>query len=369
MAPTGFLFEELYMWHDTGAAADIYQPSLEIEPGLLHSENPASKRRFRNLLDVAGVLDKTAGVRASPVDEAQLARFHTHDYIARIKELSQERGGDAGELTPFGRGSYEIACLSAGGTLAALDAVLTGEVLNAYALVRPPGHHAERDQGRGFCIFGNIPVAVMHARATRGLGRVAIIDWDVHHGNGTQQAFYDERDVLTISLHQANFYPVDSGHMTDRGEGAGEGSNINIPLPPGSGVGAYIAAFDQVVLPALHRFKPELIIIASGFDAGAVDPLGRMMLHSGAYRQMTARLMDAAADLCQGRLLISHEGGYSAAHVPYCGLAVMEQLTGFQSHVTDPFLEFMAGWGYQDLQHHQEAVIRDAAKLAASVPA
>jgi acetoin utilization deacetylase AcuC-like enzyme len=368
MAKTGFVFEELYMWHDTGYGAEFFSPSLTIEPGLTHSENSATKRRFRNLLDVAGVLPHLTAVRATPVDEGQLARFHTRDYIASIKELSAARGGDAGELTPFGPGSYEIACLSAGGAVAALEAILAGEIKNAYALVRPPGHHAERDRGRGFCIFGNVAVAIMHGQVAKGLGRVAVVDWDVHHGNGTQQAFYDRNDVLTISLHQDNFYPAQSGYITDCGEGSGEGANINIPLPPGSGIGAYLAAFDRVVIPALTRFKPELIVVASGFDAGAIDPLGRMMIHSEGYRQMTARLMEAAELLCQGRLLLSHEGGYSGAHVPYCGLAVMEQLTGLRSPIEDPFMAFMAGWGYQDLQVHQDAVISAAAKLVAHVP-
>ena len=368
MATTGFVFEELYMWHDTGFGAEFYRPSLTIEPGLLHSENPASKRRFRNLLDVAGLLPHLTHVRATPADEGQIGRFHTRDYINRIKQMSAAGGGDAGELTPFATGSFEIALLSAGGAIAALDAILSGQVKNAYALVRPPGHHAERDRGRGFCIFGNVAVAIMHGQVTRGLGRVAVVDWDVHHGNGTQQAFYDRNDVLTISLHQDNLYPTASGAISDRGIGVGEGCDINIPLPPGSGNGAYYAAFDRAVIPALRRFKPELIVVASGFDAGALDPLGRMMLHSDCYRTMTEKLMAVADEVCQGRLLLCHEGGYSAAHVPFCGLAVMEQLAGYRSSVADPFLEFMAAWGYQDLQAHQDKVVAAAAELALAVP-
>lgn len=365
MSKTGFVFEELYMWHDTGAAADIFQPGLMIEPGLLHLENPISKRRFHNLLEVAGLTPQLERLRAEPVTEEQVARFHTADYITRIKAQSGGRGGDAGELTPFGPGSFEIALLSAGGTVAALNAIIDGDVTRAYALVRPPGHHAERDRGRGFCIFGNIPIAIMHARAVHGLGRVAVIDWDVHHGNGTQQAFYDSGDVLTLSLHQDNLYPMGSGAMSEVGSGRGEGFNINLPLPPGSGVGAYLAAFERVVLPALARFKPEVIVVACGFDAGGVDPLGRMMVHSDCYREMTRMLMDAANTLCGGRLLLSHEGGYSSAQVPYSGLAVIEQLTGYRSKISDPFLPLMEAWGYQALQHHQEIVIDAAAALAA----
>src|SRR5688572_13325916 len=179
---TGFVFEELYLWHDTGSSAGVMPPGLTLEPGQ-HFENPDSKRRFRNLLDMSGLLDRLVRVRAEPVDEDYLAQFHTRDYIERLKALSAASGGDAGALTPFGKGSFEIAQLAAGGTLQAVKATADGAVRNAYALVRPPGHHAERDRGRGFCLFGNIALAVMHARSRLGVDRVAIVDWDVHHGN------------------------------------------------------------------------------------------------------------------------------------------------------------------------------------------
>jgi acetoin utilization deacetylase AcuC-like enzyme len=247
--------------------------------------------------------------------------------------------------------------------MAAIDAVMKGQVTNAYALVRPPGHHAERDRGLGFCLFGNVAVAIMRARQVHGLKRVATVDWDVHHGNGTQQAFYEDPDVLTISIHQDRLFPLRSGGIEENGSGAGEGRNINIPMPPGSGVGAYLAAFERVILPALRKFKPDLIVVPSGFDAGGTDPLGRMMVHSGGYRQMARLLMEVADEVCQGRLVLSHEGGYSATNVPYCGLAVMEQLSGITTNVTDPWLPIMEEWGGQDLQPHQEAAI-DRAALA-----
>ena len=156
----------------------------------------------------------------------------------------------------------------------------------------------------------------MKARALHDLGKVAIVDWDVHHGNGTQQAFYDDPTTLTISLHQERLFPATTGGLSERGEGAGTGFNINVPLPPGSGHGTYLAAFERIVIPALYQFKPELIVVPSGFDASAADPLGRMLLHSETYREMTCLLMAAADDLCGGRLAISHEGGYSAAYGP-----------------------------------------------------
>ncbi len=361
---TGWVFHELYLWHDTGTYAGVFQAGLTIEPGE-HAENPATKRRFRNLLEVSGLLGELTAIKPEPLSEADIALFHTPEHIERIKALSAERGGDAGELTPFGQGSFEIALLAAGGTYAAIDAVLKGRVRNAYALVRPPGHHAERDKGRGFCIFGNVAVAIMKARKTHKLGRVATVDWDVHHGNGTQQAFYADPTTLTISIHQDRLFPVDSGLVEENGEGAGEGYNLNIPMPPGSGVGAYVAAFERVVVPALRRFKPELIVVPSGFDAGGTDPLGRMMIHSGGYRELTRMLMEVADEVCGGRLVLSHEGGYSATNVPYCGLAVMEQLAGSRTAVEDPWLKIMERWGWQDLQPHQEGAI-DKAALALS---
>ena len=358
---TGFVSHELYHWHNTQNWNLIFPPGLTVQPGE-HVENAETKRRIRNLLEVSGLLDFLAPIKPRPATEDEIARFHTPEYIAKIRRLSAQGGGDASELTPFGGGSYEIALLAAGGTIAAMDAVLGGQVQNAYALVRPPGHHAEREMGMGFCLFGNVPVAILHAKANHGLGRVATVDWDVHHGNGTQQAFYDSPDVLTISLHQDRLYPTHSGTHAERGAGKGEGYNLNIPLPPGCGNGAYIEAFRRVVLPALDRYKPDLIVVPSGFDACAVDPMGRMMLTSDAYRQMTAMLMDAADRLCGGRLLMSHEGGYSAMYAPYCGLAVLEEMSGIRTPVTDPWLPH-AQWGQQELQPHQSDMIETAAAL------
>ncbi len=354
------------MWHDTGTWAGLVPPGLDVEPDL-NAESPESKRRIRNLLEVSGLLDQLTTIKAKPATLEDITRFHTREYVDRLKKMSDEGGGDAGEFTPFGRGSYDIALLTAGGTIQMTEAVLDGTVKNGYALVRPPGHHAERDWGRGFCLFGNIAVAGMRAQAVHGVGRIAVVDWDVHHGNGTQQAFYDTDQALTISLHQDHLYPLETGDMTERGEGKGHGYNINLPLPPGCGVGAYQAAFEQLVIPALERFKPELIFVASGFDAGGNDPLGRMMMHSDGYRDLTALLMQAADTLCDGRLVFSHEGGYSPHHSPYCGLAVIEQLSGIRTDLADPWLALGKAWGQQDLQPHQQAVIDRAVELLTDI--
>jgi acetoin utilization deacetylase AcuC-like enzyme len=357
---TGWLCHELYFWHDTRHAAGFLPADGKILEPDLHGENPGTKRRFRNLLEVAGVLDQLVHVTPRPASEEEILRFHTREYLERIKALSADNGGDAGEFTPFGPGGYEIAALAAGGVISAIDAVLDGTVDNIYALTRPPGHHAEADLGRGFCIFANAVIAAMHARQAKGLERVAVVDWDVHHGNGTQKAFYTDPTVLAISIHQDNYYPPDSGSVDETGEGPGEGYNINVPLPAGSGVGAYVATFERVVAPALRAFKPELIVIASGLDASALDPLARMMVHSGGYRQLTRIMLDVAEDVCGGRLVVEHEGGYSSAYVPFCGLAIVEELSGISSGVEDPFLPVFEGIGGQELQPHQDAAIAAA---------
>ena len=365
---TGFVWHELYMWHDTGTGALVMPAGLTVQP-LGHIESPEGKRRIRNLVEVSGLMDHLVQLKPRPATEDQILRLHTREYVERIKKMSSEMGGDAGEETPFGRGSYEIALLAAGGCITAVDAVLDGTVDNAYALVRPPGHHAEKDQGRGFCIFGNTALAAMHARQARGVARVAIVDWDVHHGNGTEHAFYSDPTVLTISVHQDNNYPPSSGALSDTGSGAGEGYNVNVPLPPGSGVGAYAATFERVVAPALTAFRPELILIASGLDASAMDPLASMMMTSDGYRTLTRTVLAVARDVCGGRVVACHEGGYSPAYVPYCGLAVIEEMAGVKTGLEDPLLELLAAMGGQDIQPHQEAVVREAAKLAARLGA
>lgn len=299
--------------------------------------------------------------------EEELSYFHTEGYIERIKTLSDATGGDTGEITPFGPGSYEIAKLALGGCIKAADAVLQGKVQNAYALIRPIGHHAEADRGRGFCVFGNAVITARHAQKVYGSERIAIVDWDVHHGNGTQWAFYNDPSVLTISIHQDGYYPSDSGSIGETGEGEGEGYNLNVPLPAGSGHGAYIATIERVVLPALKEYNPELILVCSGFDANVIDPLGRMLNTSKTYRSMTLMLKKLANEICQYRLLMVHEGGYSTAYVPFCGLAVMEALSGINTEVVDPYLEAYDNLPGQELQLHQDAAIMKCEELAARI--
>ena len=360
---TGWVYHEAYMWHDPGRMR-AFDPSMRRWlQAWEHYESPETKRRLNNLLEYVDFSEELVPLKPRAANFEQVTRFHTPEYFEKIREMSEADGGEAGEGATFSHGGFEIALLAAGGTITAVDAVLDREIDNAYALVRPPGHHAERDRGRGFCIFGNVAIAGMHALADRGLARIATLDWDVHHGNGTQQAFYDRNDALTISIHQEQWYPRDSGTMQETGEDDGDGYNINIPLPPGSGHGAYVATIEQVVVPALRAFKPDLILVPSGFDGGMYDPLGRMMAYSETFREMTGLLLEAADELCEGRLVLSHEGGYSPTYVPFCGLAVVEELSGKSSGAADPMGDNAAGAGGQDLQPHQQARISEAATM------
>ena len=366
---TGWLWEERYAWHDAGTWNDFASTPLKayVQPEEAF-ENPETKRRFRNLLDVSGVLDKLVQLRARPASDEEILRVHTPAHLASVRALGAT-GGDAGDGTAMGRWGDEIAVLAAGGSIVAADAVLDGAVDNAYALVRPPGHHAEPETSMGFCVFSNIGIAIRHAQQVRGVGRVAVVDWDVHHGNGTETIFLSDPNVLSISLHQDEHYPPGRGRVDVVGEGAGRGTNLNIPLPPGSGMAAYGLAFQQVVVPALRAFRPELIIVASGFDASAYDPLGRMDLNANDFRSLTASLMEVAADVSEGRLMMSHEGGYSSFYVPYCGLAVVEQLSG---HRSDTDFSGVAPDSHRSgpraLEAHERAAVERAAANVELVP-
>ncbi|MEE4297821.1 MAG: class II histone deacetylase [Pseudomonadales bacterium] len=360
---TGLVWHERYMWHDTGSAFGPINTGVRPfagarQPGV-HSENAETKRRLKNQLDALGITETLVPIRPFAASDAQLLRFHTQAHLDRVAAASRSFGADVGDAAPAGPGSDEIARLAVGGAIAALEAVVTGAVDNAYVLSRPPGHHAEPDMGMGFCIYGNVALAIMDL-IDRGLvGRVAVVDWDVHHGNGTETAFYDRDDVLTISLHQDRLYPLDRGGLDACGAGAGAGFNVNVPLPPGSGGGAWLGAMDRLVLPALLAFRPELIVVACGFDGCFFDPLAHQMLLSSHYRAMTERVLSAADALCGGRLAVVHEGGYSDFYVPFCGVAVIDVLRGEEADLLDPFLE-SESTVWQALQPHQEALIEAA---------
>jgi len=338
---TAFLSDERCFWHSTGEYSLVFPVGGWVQPpaGGGHAESPESKRRFENLLKVSGLAGKLDCHSGAALTEEALLRVHTADYLHEFKTLSDANGGAIHPVAPFRHGSYDIAALSAGLATQAVAGVLSGRNQNSYALSRPPGHHCLAGSPMGFCLLANIALAIEAAKADFGVGRIAVVDWDAHHGNGTQSIFYSRNDVLTISLHQENAYPPDSGAFAEQGEGCGEGYNLNINMLPGAGGELYDYAFERLVLPALQNFKPELIIVACGFDAGKFDPLARLNLVSEDYRRMTQQMVWAADELCDGRLVMVHEGGYAESYVPFCGLAVMEVMSGQQTEVEDKFAQ------------------------------
>jgi len=347
MRKTGFICDEKYFWHDTGNGA-LFLPAGGFIQAHESSENPETKRRFKNLLEVSGLMDDLVQMKPRYATEEEIRYYHTQPYIEKVKQLSEIGYGDAGSLAMVGKDSYEIALLSAGGAIQAVEAVVKGDLDNAYALTRPPGHHAEANEGMGYCIFNNVVIAAKYAQKVLGLERIMILDWDVHHGNGTESAFYDDPNVLFISLHQERLFPAGRGNVEDTGTGAALGTNINIPLPAGTGNAGYLHALQEIVEPIAMEFKPQLIIISAGQDAGLFDPLARMMVTMDGYRRMTKFVVDLADKLCNGKLVACHEGGYSAAYVPFCSLAIVEELSDQRTAVEDPFVE-----GFKDLPFNE----------------
>lgn len=341
---TGFFWDERCFWHAGGSYAFLVPVGGLVQPlaggGL--PENPETKRRVVNLLRTTGLWDALSTQTAPEASREDLLRVHPASYLDAFKAMSDAGGGEMGLRTPFGQGGYEIAALSAGLASAAVTSVCSGQMTNAYALSRPPGHHCLPDWPNGFCLLNNIAVAIEKARADRLATRFVVIDWDVHHGNGTEAIFYADPDVLTISLHQERNYPRDTGGIQDRGEGAGLGKNVNIPLPPGAGHATYLSAMERLVLPAVRAHQPDVLIVACGFDASGVDPLSRMLAGSDTFRAMTAQVMEAADTVCEGRLVMVHEGGYSELHVPFCAHAVLEEMSGSAITAPDPLAERLA---------------------------
>jgi acetoin utilization deacetylase AcuC-like enzyme len=338
---TGFFWDEKCFWHAGGNYAFTLPIGGHVQPlaagGL--PESPETKRRLKNLMDVTGLSRELHLRTAAEASREDLLRVHPSSYLDAFKQMSDAGGGELGRRTPFAQGGYEIAALSAGLAMAAVDAVMRGDLENAYALSRPPGHHCLPDFPNGFCLLANIAIAIEAAKAKGMAKRVVVLDWDVHHGNGTEAIFYDRDDVLTISLHQEGNYPLDTGAVADRGRGAGVCYNLNLPLPAGAGHTAYLYAMDSIVIPQIEAFRPDLIVVACGFDAGATDPLARMLATADTFRQMTLRIKAAAETLCSGRLVLVHEGGYSEVYVPFCGHATIEALSGSRITAPDPMAQ------------------------------
>ena len=335
----GLVFDDRYLQHSPGIEmlwTTTGRAPIPFTEPIIHPSNFRLAMRTKHLIDLTGLgkeLDRIGAYEAT-VDD--IALYHTREYITRVKQICESGGGETGPGAGAGVDSYEIALLSAGGVMAAVDAVMTGRVKRVFANVSPPGPKALSDKGMGYCIFNNVVIAARHAQRSQGIERVMILDWDVHDGNGTQDAFYADPSVLFFSLHQDRLYPPMSGWLDQTGEGAGAGFTVNLPLPAGSGDEVYPSAFERIVLPSARQFKPELIIISAGQDASLLDPDGRMCLSTEAYRRMTKAMMDLADEVAGGRLVIAQEGGYSELYAPYCTLAIVETLLGRRTNLPEP---------------------------------
>ncbi|MEW6544949.1 MAG: histone deacetylase [Nitrospirota bacterium] len=298
MAKTGFVYHPDYLNHDMGAG---------------HPESPERLRAIVARLEAGGLIGRLTRIKPAPVADEWITLIHEPAYLASLKAKAPSSGRVSLDPdTPICPGSLPAAYLAAGGGLAAADAIMAGQVQNAFCAVRPPGHHAERNRAMGFCLFNNVAIAARYLQRRHGVNRVLIVDWDVHHGNGTQQAFYRDPTVLFFSTHQYPHYPG-TGGATERGEGQGEGTTINVPMSAGEGDDGYREIFERVLVPAADAFKPDFVLVSAGFDAHREDPLAGMGLTEDGYGALTKIVLDIARRHSQGRVLSCLEGGYNLA--------------------------------------------------------
>jgi acetoin utilization deacetylase AcuC-like enzyme len=310
--PLALYYDDEVLGHDTGAH---------------HPERIDRLRAVMAALEQDGLTRDNPPCTPEPATAGQITRVHATSYVATIDRIVRGGGGQLDADTVASPGTYRAALRAAGGAVAAVSAVLNGEAKRAFALGRPPGHHARPAAAMGFCFFNNVAVAAREAQAVQGIRRLAIVDVDVHHGNGTQESFYDDGSVLFVSTHQYPFYPG-SGALDDTGRGDGLGATVNVPLPAGCGDAEYLAALDQVAVPALRRYRPEMLLVSLGFDGHWADPLANMQLTIGGYVALIERLAATADELCGGRLALVLEGGYDLNALGWGVVAVCRALRG-----------------------------------------
>jgi acetoin utilization deacetylase AcuC-like enzyme len=298
MGRTGFVYDAQYLEHDMGTG---------------HPESPERLRAIVARLQESGVFDRLVHIQPLPAADEWITQVHAASYLETLKRRAPTHGRVSLDPdTSMSPGSLSAAYLAAGGLLAAADAIVSGSIDHAFCAVRPPGHHAERDRAMGFCLLNNVAIAARYLQQKHGIARVLIVDWDVHHGNGTQHAFYDDPSVLFFSTHQYPHYPG-TGRPSEDGEGAGKGTTINVPITAGEGDDAYRRLFEKVLIPAADNFKPGFVVISAGFDAHRDDPLASMGLTEEGYAELTRLVMQIAQRHCNGRILSSLEGGYHLA--------------------------------------------------------
>jgi acetoin utilization deacetylase AcuC-like enzyme len=268
--------------------------------------------------------------------EKAILRVHPKSHMEFVKKISAT-SSHADPDTPASKGTYEAALLAVEGILIAGEKVIRGEARNAYAMVRPPGHHANATTARGFCFFNNIAILAEQLHSEKGYDKILILDCDCHHGNGTQDIFYDKQYVLYISLHQdgRTLYPG-TGFQDEVGQGEGEGYTVNVPLPPLTDHESYLKAVREIAVPIAKQYKPQMVLVSNGFDAHHLDPISSLQLTATTYKEIVKTAMELANELCEGRLVVTLEGGYSLEALPHCILGVLSQLTGVKMQVNDP---------------------------------
>jgi len=336
----GLVYDPIYLEHDTGD----------------HVENSQRLVAAMSYLKETGIEEKLTCLPSRPALLEELEMIHTTEYISYVKSKAEKGGGWLDPDTVMSPKSYEAALYAAGGFMVAVEVVMKGEVDSAFALVRPPGHHAIHDRAMGFCIFNNVAIAAKFALSKFSLNRVLIADFDVHHGNGTQDAFYADPKVLYFSTHQYPFYPG-TGWMDETGTGEGEGTTVNFPMAAGWGDEEYLRAFNEVLVPVARRFQPQLILVSAGFDAHWADHLAMMRVSVKGFAQMVMILKELAAELCQGRLVFTLEGGYNLRVVTSSIKAVFDVLLG-NSEVDDPLGKAPAARKPEGFDEHIEKIKR-----------
>lgn len=300
---------------------------LEHDPGYDHVENP------ERLIAIYQALARPEEAKAfffpecEPASYADLAANHTAEHIDRVAETAGKQFEVLDPDTHTSPRSYEAAVLAAGAVITGLKLVASGQADNAAALVRPPGHHAEADSAKGFCLFNNIAIGARYALQHLGMERILILDWDVHHGNGTQHSFYDTDQVLYCSTHQYPHYPG-TGSLQETGAGKGKGYTLNVPLPGGQGDQDFARIMDELVAPVARQYRPDCILISAGYDTHVLDPLGGMAVTTTGFAYMTKAMVDLAAELCAGRLVLALEGGYNLQALADGVLASLHEMAG-----------------------------------------
>jgi len=314
----GLVYVPIYLEHDTGD----------------HVENARRLIDAMSHLKETGIKERLVSLPARAATQEELEMIHSTEHISHVRGKAEDGGGWLDADTVMSAKSYETAIYAAGGLMVATEAVLKSEVDSAFALVRPPGHHATRDRAMGFCIFNNVAIAAEFARRKLNLNRILIVDFDVHHGNGTQDAFYADPGVLYFSTHEYPYYPG-TGAAEGTGTGKGEGTTVNFPMAAGWGDEEYLRAFNEVLVPVARRFQPDLVLVSAGFDPHWADQLAMMRVTVTGFVQMAMILRELAAELCQGRLVFTLEGGYNLRVVASSVKAIFDMLLG-KSEIEDP---------------------------------